>query len=59
MAKRANQRTRRKHKQSGGSGAATVILFAAVGMGLFIGIVGFEAGTQVGNAAQAMSQTTN
>lgn len=52
MAKNAKARTRRKQK-SGGSGAATFILLAAIGAGLFIGIAGFEAGSAFGEAARA------
>ncbi len=53
MAKKAKTRARRKRKQSGGSGAATLILLTAIGVGLFIGIVGFEAGASAGDAARA------
>ena len=51
MAKKAKARTRRK--QSGGSGAATFVILAALGVGLFIGLAGFEAGATAGEAARA------
>ena len=52
MAKRAKKPVRRK--KSGGSGAATFILMSAVGVGLLIGIAGFESGA----AARAALDST-
>lgn len=59
MANKAKERTRRKRKQSGGSGAATLILLTAIGVGLFIGIIGFEAGASAGDAARAVGVIAN
>lgn len=55
MARRAKQPVRRK--KSGGSGAATVLLFSAVGVGLLIGIAGFESGAAARNALDASRVT--
>ncbi len=57
MAKKAKARARRK--QSGGSGAATVMILAALGVGLFIGLAGFEAGATAGEAARAAGIATD
>ena len=62
MAKRAKKtahRKARKRQKSGSGGAATMILLCAVGVGLLVGVAGFESGAIARDAYDAQSASLN